>query len=210
MKLNRLILCVVLCMLVSLALAAQENGVPEAEEAEGSRRELQRIGIVFNTPSILLELEEYRSAGVGVKGVWDNIAVRGLVGLAFNTNNDLFGLAVGSALEFHRAPGLVSPYFGAELLLEYLRDKVGTSTSSSFGMSIGPLFGVEVAPFDIISIFAEYTLAFSAVYSSTSGPAGSDERWNYAIGTGLGNQGSIGIIVYFLDRRPPDEDTAEQ
>ena len=83
------------------------------------------------------------------------------------------------------------------------------SALRTFGVSLGPLFGVEIAPFDIVSVFAEYTLAFSAVYAETSGPMGDDQGWNYSIATGLGNRGSIGIIVYFLDRRAADAAESE-
>lgn len=210
MTINQLLTAVLMCLLLALPVSAQEPDPAEAnragEEQPRERRELQRLGLIFNTPDILLSPDQYQGLGVGVKGVWDHMAARGLLGLTFDTANSFFGLALGGALEFHLASGVASPYFGGQLLLEYSHDDRMAGTVRTFGAGAGPLFGVEIAPFEILSIFAEYALTFRASYASTAGAMEDDQRWNYAIGTGLGNQGAIGIIVYFLDRRPATDD----
>ena len=214
MKFKRSVLCGLFLVLAAASLIAQAPEVAATEEAteadiasaakarEGREpRTLDRIGLIFNSPSILLELDEFHGVGVGAKGFWDNLALRGLFAIDFQTNTEIFGVALGTAIEFHPTPATVSPYVGGELLVDYRQDRAGPTFLKQFGITIGPLFGVEIAPWKTVSFFAEYRLAFRAAYASSSGSTEDDERWNYSIGTELGNRGSIGIIVYFLDRR---------
>lgn len=180
---------------------ADETVEQEAEEQEPrERRQLERLGVIFNTPNILLELDEYQRAGVGLKGFWGDLAVRGLLGLNLDTGRDRFGYTVGSALEYHVLPGRVSPYLGGGLILGWERDDMGPTTLTTFDIGIGPLFGVEFTLTEGLSVFAEYILELRAAYVD-GGPMADRDGWNYFLGTELGNQGSLGIVVYFLDHR---------
>ena len=216
MTFKRSVLCGLFLVLAAASLMAQtsevaatdeaieEDSAPAASAREGREpRTLDRIGLIFNSPSILLELDEFHGLGIGAKGFWDNLALRGLFAIDFRTNTELFGVALGTAIEFHPTPATVSPYVGGELLVDYRQDRAGPTFLKQFGITIGPLFGVEIAPWKSVSFFAEYRLAFRAAYASSGGSMDDDKRWNYSIGTELGNRGSIGIIVYFLDRRTP-------
>ncbi len=209
---------VLICLLIALptlayaeendpgAADAADNTDPEDhqdpdDERESRMRLPDRLGLIFNTSSILLELDEYQNAGIGLKVRWERIALRGLLGFGYESGNETFDLSFGTALEYHLAPGAqVSPYVGGRLALEYERDYNVDVTEFKFGL--GPLFGVEVSPLDSLSVFAEYQLQYSATYVSTA----DDSTWNYKFATGLGNRAALGIIVYFLDRRPPAGD----
>ncbi len=188
-----------LLMTVTLVVPATE-ATPETEQDIDPERRIrapERIGVVFNTSSILLELEEYQGAGIGLKGVWEHFAGRALIGFRHSTSNETTLLDLGVALEYHPAPGAVSPYAGAEIALEYVRNAGVSPSQRSVATGPAALFGVEVAPLDILSLFAEYRLGLTVSYAE----AGDDSTTNYAFGTELGNQGAIGLIVYFLDRR---------
>jgi len=199
MMLRRVGIALGLLMTVALAVPASEN-TPETERDTDPERRIrapERIGVVFNTSSILLELEEYQGAGIGLKGVWEHFAGRALIGFRHSTSNETTLLNLGVAFEYHLAPGTVSPYAGAELALRYERNTRVSPSQRSIATGPAMLFGVEVAPLDILSLFAEYRLGLTVSYAE----AGDDSTTNYAFGTGLGNQGAIGLIVYFLDRR---------
>ncbi len=208
-----------ICLLIALPTlayaedndpGAADNTDPEApqdpnDERESRMRLPDRLGLIFNTSSILLELDEYQNAGIGLKARWEHIALRGLLGFGYESGNEEFELGFGTALEYHLIPGAeVSPYTGGRLALEYARDYNADVTEFKFGL--GPLFGVEISPLEILSIFAEYQLQYSAAYASKD----DDSTWNYTFATGLGNRAALGIIVYFLDRRLPAEDDDEE
>ena len=170
------------------------NDAPE-EARERRIHPPSRLGLIFNTPDILVALDEYQGTGVGVKAVWQRIALRGLLGLRYESGAEVFDFSLGSVLEYHLTGGRVLPYIAAGLQFEYERNYDLDITE--FTMRLGPIFGVEIAPFDVLSVFAEYQLEYAPTYART--PDGS--RWNYRFATGLGNRGAIGIVVYFFDRR---------
>lgn len=179
-----------------------DNGEqPEPDGEPRERRTLDRLGIIFNTPSILLELDEYQSAGIGLKAFWQELAARALMALNYESGREILGFTFGGAIEYHLLPNRVSPYLGGALTLGYRYDGWGPTTLREFELTVGPLFGVELAVLDGLSVFAEYSLRFAAAHARTSGAAGDESSWNYFLGTELGNQGSLGIVVYFLDRR---------
>lgn len=202
---------ILLSAAVPQPLAAQEqpqsNDQPDAPElpeeeqnGAGRWRNPDRMGVIFSTPSILLEIEEYQNAGIGAKAFWGDLAFRGLLGFRLSSDDNPFSMNFGTAVEYHFMPGRISPYFGGALQMEYQR-RDDHIVDRVFRLDIGPLFGVEFAPIEMLSLFAEYSLAFSAAYSRARVAGTTTETWNYELATGLGNQGRIGIIVYFLDRR---------
>ena len=200
-SLTRRVLPTLFLLLVATAapLAAQQE-----TDDNGSRlRAPDLLGVVFNTTSILLELDPYQEAGIGIKARWERFALRGLLGFGMESGNERREFAIGGTLEYHLSPGLVSPYAGGGLLFEYFNQDM-QPREITFGLQ--GVFGVELMPHEVLSFFAEYALAYRTTYVDSD--AGSTR--NYRFASGLGNQGSIGIVVYFLDRRageqPPEDE----
>jgi hypothetical protein len=178
-------LCVVLCLAVVLVL-----GVALSAGAQGKKMDLggQRLGIIFNVPDILMNVENSSDglmAGLGLK-YWlkEKTAIRGLLEFTlFNpgagTTTTTFGL--DGAFEYHFAKGKVSPYTGGIAGIEI------TSTTGSpvaMGLILGGILGVEVRVLDYLGLFAEYNLRI--FYS--------DPEFDLVLG--MGNNASLGVIVY--------------
>ncbi len=192
-SLTRLVLPTLFLLLAATAppLAAQQ----ENEDNESRLRAPERLGVVFNTTSILLELDPYREAGIGIKARWERLALRGLLGFGFESGTERREFAIGSTLEYHLSPGRVSPYAGGGLLFAYFNQDT-RPREITFGLE--GVFGVEVMAHEILSFFAEYALA----YRTTHVDSDTGSTRNHRFASGLGNKGSIGIVVYFLDRSP--------
>lgn len=184
-----------------------ENGAAEdGDETRQSRLfNPDRLGVIFSTPSILLEIDQYQNAGIGAKAFWGDLAFRGLLGFRVASDGNPFSINFGTAAEYHFLPGRISPYFGGALQLEYERHD-DDIVDRVFRLDIGPLFGVEFAPIEMLSLFAEYSLNFAAAYSRAQVAGTTSETWNYELATGLGNRGRIGVVIYFLDRRDTTAD----
>ncbi|TVR63897.1 MAG: hypothetical protein EA426_00705 [Spirochaetaceae bacterium] len=176
------------------AFADTDTDTPETEpEAVAeSRAGVDRIGVVFNAPSILFEIDRYQKAGVGLKTVWGQRALRSVFGLEATGSDSLRG-TLGTTFEYHPVAGRVSPYLGGSIVLSYEKEDVGDTEWTEFGFSIGPVLGVEFTLVEGAAVFAEYTLSFDGVRTSSD----DEQTWNYLFGTRLGNQGSLGIVVYF-------------
>jgi hypothetical protein len=75
------------------------------------------------------------------------------------------------------------------------------------------LFGAELYLLELLSVFAEYQLgaAFSRakVIQDSDGNQTETSSMNYRIGTGLGNEASIGVVLYLEHRPLPSEDTEQ-
>ena len=206
-KLIRTGLALLLVGIAVSAFAETDTDTPETapEAVAESRAGVDRIGVVFNAPSILLEIDRYQKAGVGLKSVWGQRALRSVVGIEA-TGSDSFRGTLGTTFEYHPVAGRASPYLGGSLVLSYEKEDVGDTEWTEFGVSIGPVLGVEFTLVEGAAVFAEYTLSFDGVRTGS----GDDQTWNYLFGTRLGNQGSIGIVVYFPGfRRRTGDDEAE-
>ncbi len=219
MRLSKSVAAVVLCVLIAVPGAAQaathtpspleqqeHHGEENGAEPERTIGAPARVGLIFNLPSVLDRLDGYQGAGFGLKAFWERVALRGLLGLDYDSSQEQFELNVGATMEYHFSPGRLSPYAGGGLLYTYERDE--ELETRRFETGVAAVFGLEFAPLDFLSVFAEYSLK----YSGWQLRADDGTTTNYSFSTQLGNQGAIGIIVYFLDRREPsaaDDEPAE-
>ncbi len=175
-----IVLVFALACLVALGAGAQGKG------ATGGK-----LGIVFNVPNLLLDVDNASldgvSAGLGLK-YWlgQKAAIRGV--LEFNYNSDstppatsttAFGLS--GAFEYHLVKAKVSPYVGG---LAGIRITAATGAASDFGFFIGAMLGAEVAVLDYLGLFAEYDLLLTM------------NEPLFGINLGIGNGAAIGLIVY--------------
>jgi len=175
-----IVLVFALVSLVVLGAGAQGKG------ATGGK-----LGIIFNVPDLLLNIDNASfnglSAGLGLK-YWlaQKMAVRGVLEFTYNsdstppaTSDTTFGLS--GAFEYHFVKAKVSPYVGG---LAGFRLTAATGTATDFGFFIGPMLGAEVAVLDYLGLFAEYDLLLTI------------NEPLFGINLGIGNGGSIGLVIY--------------
>ncbi len=62
--------------------------------------------------------------------------------------------------------------------------------------SVGAVAGVEFFPLKFLSLFVEYTLA--ADFTLTTDLSSSTTTFDYLVDMRMGNESTIGIIVYFM------------
>lgn len=200
-------------------MCAQEEE-PEAQvdavDEEGGMNFIQEKGytpgIIFNTSNILLDLDEYQS-GVGIKLRGEDASLRGLFSISYQSSNDEFDTNMGITYEKPFFSGRVSPYWGIAGKVglnldkdEYDADNWVNTTSITGNLSA--VFGTEVFIFEFLSVFAEYNLGASVswakVVQSSSGTETESTTTNFSIGTELGNEASLGVVIY-LEKRPIEE-----
>jgi len=165
-------------------------GVALAAGAQGKKMDLggQRLGIIFNVPNILMDVESSNDgmmAGLGLK-YWlkDKTALRGLLEFTLlnpgaGTTTTTFGLS--GAFEYHFVKGKVSPYTG---FLAGIEIQSVTGNPVTLGLILGGMLGAEVRVLDYLGLFAEYNLRMQY----------SDPAFNLILV--MGNNASIGVIVY--------------
>jgi hypothetical protein len=196
----------IILTLSSAFVTAQEQ---EAEKPVGLYDD-NRWGVVFNTDDITLDLESYQG-GVGIKWLRRTWGIRSVMDLFYSSESKTFSSILGGTLEYHLATGLVSPYLGAYLSsgVTTQRTEIDDENWTEFltiPTSAGALFGAEVWVFDFLSAFVEYSLGLELVFDKTTesvgGDRSSESEWDYLIGTGLGNEGRIGLVVYFPPKPP--------
>jgi hypothetical protein len=150
------------------------------------------LGVIFNTSSLLLELESYQ-AGLGAKIGLGRLGLRGSFGLGINGSASSLDLGAGVAAEYHLTPQPVSFYAGGSLDAGYVRQ---SGLLWSVPLTVAVLAGVEVFPFEFLSLFAEYKIAFS--FSATTLFSTSQTTFDYLLQTGIGNGARIGLVLYFM------------
>jgi len=150
------------------------------------------IGIIFNAGDALGGIESYQM-GVGIKyGGSNDLRYRGLTDIAYSGSTDSFQAIFGLALEKHFLPEPISPYYGAFANVGW--EKSGDI--SNIPLSIGAMIGAEVFAFDFLSFFAEYCVAADMRFG-----LGESKSFDYLIGTRMGNDAKIGVVVYFEKAR---------
>lgn len=163
-------------------------------------------GFIFNTSNLLLDIDSYQ-AGVGIKALYDNnIAIRYLGDIFYSNSSNAFSTTLGAAFEKHFRKGRISPYWGGFIEAGYIgqetiEDVNNWTKNKLFPLSIGGILGVEVFLLEYISVFAEYKLSLKGTISlessSTFGNVTKNEAvFNYSIDSGIGNNSSIGIVIY--------------
>jgi hypothetical protein len=166
--------------------------------------EKRAFGIIFNTGSLLLDIESYQ-AGVGVKLPGDIVALR-LGGDIFAANSfNTLSFGVGVAVERHFRPGKASPYFGGLAYVDFTsqRDETDADTwvqNSTLNGTAGGILGIEYFLFENLSVFAEYSLAADISYittkTSTDGTVEDSSDFSIALDTRIGNNSKIGVVIY--------------
>ncbi len=163
-------------------------------------------GFIFNTNNLLMDIEGYQ-AGVGFKTLHDNnVAIRYLIDIFYSSSSDSFSGTLGATYEKHFKPGRISPYWGGFIEAGYIGQKSKTDSdnwtmNNTFPVSVGGVLGVEFFIMEFLSVFAEYSISFDSLITSTStSVAGNVTNTNpeitYSIDSGIGNNSSIGIIIY--------------
>jgi len=175
-------------------------------------------GLIFNTSNLLLDLDEYQS-GVGIKLRSELYSLRLLIHMGYESGNDVFETNLGIAYMRPLFTGRIAPYWGFALKGGYILDKdeyddENWYTSKVLSGEVAALFGAELYILDFLSVFAEYSFGLSmnrtTVEESNNGTETETETNNYSYGTQLGNEASIGVVIY-LEKRPMSsaEDNAE-
>jgi hypothetical protein len=184
--------CLLLAFLVAIAANAQTKAPSPFQKLDVPQGSYD-LGLIFNTSSILLDLESYQ-AGLGLKIGRDKVSFRGLFDLVLNGASDSFALNAGTAIQFYLIPGLsISPYVGGSVGGGYMRQ---ADAMSMVVLSVGALAGVEVFLFDFLSVFAEY--AITADFTLSTDIPSSQTTFDYLVDTGMGNNSKLGIVIYFM------------
>lgn len=162
------------------------------------------VGFVFNTDSILFDVESYQ-AGLGAKirvgpGAW-----RPFADVFFSTVSSTFSLGLGAAYERHLKPGRVSPYVGGLLNVDFLHKMTATDADNwtrniDLAFTGGALAGVEFFILQNLSIFAEYNLAANLQLgidtTSAAGTVTTTTDLAFTLDSKIGNAGKLGVVVY--------------
>lgn len=194
----------------SQALAQDRSANSGGDTAAAERDEPNRaVGLLFNSENVLLDLDDYQG-GVGLKVVYPRFAIRGVLGFAYEHDSETSAIAGGITFEKPIVRALVTPYWGAMIRTDYSRERNETDAdnwieSATTGVVLGPIFGGELTITNNLGVFAEYQLVgrFSRtkIETSTNGATDTASNRDLQFGTELGNQGSIGIVVYLGESR---------
>jgi hypothetical protein len=148
------------------------------------------LGIIFSMPDLLFGLESYQ-AGLGVKVGREKVDYRGMFDVAINGTARSFAVRSGLATEFHLTPDPLSFYWGAVANAGFSSQPGSVSVLS---LSLGAIAGIEVFPLEFLSIFVEYCLEAGITVTW----AGAAPEIVFMSDAGMGNDGRIGIVLYFL------------
>ena len=174
------------------------------QDVEAPEADSPTVGFIFNTSNLLLDIDAYQG-GFGAKFRSPDSALRTLATLGYASTNSNLEIGAGITYEKPFFTGRVVPYWGllADVLFDGERVEVDeenyTQTRVVTG-SAGLVLGAEVFIFDFLSVFGEYQLAFDVAHTvvaqSVDGSVTESSSTNYGFGAGLGNNGSIGLVVY--------------
>lgn len=172
---------------------------------EGEKEPAEFIpGFIFNTSNLLLDLNTYQG-GVGIKLLYPDYALRVSAGGGYTGSSERLELTTGLTFEKPFYTGRVTPYWGGVLLLEFSKEGSEDDTNDweivqGFEGNLGGILGVEFFILDFLSVFAEYELtaglAWSGASQSTGGTVTESGSTNFAVTTGLGNNASLGVVIY--------------
>ncbi len=186
--------------------AAGTDGAARLRPAEGN----YDFGLVVNAKNLLGDLDSYEG-GIGAKISTGRVVLRGAVDLLVNTDFNPFSVTLAATFEKHFLPGRISPYWGIFGELGYTRIKTESGPvdwilQTTFPFTLGGLLGVEIFVFDFLSLFVEYglplTLGIDTTKTSVAGSVTSSSKFIYKLDAGLANRSMIGIVIYFLRRKP--------
>jgi hypothetical protein len=150
------------------------------------------VGIIFSVPDLLLGLESYQ-AGLGAKLGLEKVDYRVLFDVTINGTASSFSFQGGLAAEFHLTPDPLSFYWGGVANAGFMSQP---GSVSALSLSLGAIAGIEVFPFEFVSIFVEYCLETGFKITWTS--LGTSPEVVFLADAGMGNDGRVGIVIYFL------------
>lgn len=209
------VLIVATALLINVQLQGQ--GPPDEVPEEVFTIFGMTPGIIFNTSNLLLDLAAYQS-GVGLMLRNEDFALRSLVSLEYESGNDLFESTVGLAYMQPFFSGGVYPYWGVSLIGGYSFDRdefdsQNWTETRALTAELAAIFGAELFLLKFLSVFAEYKLGISfsrsQVNQGSNGLETETLKKNFRIGTDLGNEASIGVVLY-LSSRPLTSGETEQ
>jgi len=161
-------------------------------------------GFIFNTSNLLLNLDSYEG-GIGFLMSSPRTTWRFSVGFGYESGTEVFSSQFGITYLCPIFTGRVSPYWGGTIFAGYSHDTDEVDADNwtkenEFSLSAGVLLGVELVLDPRISFFAEYSVGADVAWvtqiSSVSGSVSTTGSNNWSVGTELGNNGSIGVIIY--------------
>jgi hypothetical protein len=177
---------------------SEQEGSSDGSSEESGERILKGFtpGIIFNTSNLLMDISGYQS-GFGMKFRGNSFSLRTLLSLGYDSSTEVLDATLGAALEKPFFTGRVTPFWGFSVEGGYVEDEGDMFDSTTLSAKVAALLGVEVYILDFLSVFAEYELgaSVSRVEVDQDAGGGSDST-NHAFGTGLGNDASIGIVIY--------------
>jgi hypothetical protein len=180
-------------MILLVAIAGNaETQKPQDSTKPISLKAPTDVGIIFNTNSILLDLESYQ-AGLGAKLGWDDLYIRAFFDLVASGVSQTFALNMGATVEYHLLPEPLSLYVGGSLVSGYMTQENLTAATH---FSLSAIVGVEYFPLEFISVFVEYALA--ADFTITKDLQSSQTTFDYLINTRMGNDSKLGIIIHLM------------
>ena len=218
MRIKNVVLLIVFCIGFSYVYSQDEIDSSELPVIE--EKSTPRWGFIFNTNNLLLDIESYQ-AGVGIKTLnHNNVAIRYLGDIFYSSSSNTFSGTLGATYEKHFKPGRLSPYWGGFIEAGYIGQKSEVDSdnwtkNNSFPVSLGAVLGTEFFILEFLSVFAEYSLYLDSTITSTStSTAGvvvkTDPELNFSIDSGIGNNSSLGIVIYLddiidLEKKAEDE-----
>lgn len=164
-----------------------------------------RGGIIFNYSGSSIDVTSYQG-GIGLKLQRGEIGNRFHGDLAFSVRSNVIDIGFGYTREQHLVAGIAQPYIGWTTRAQIVRRRTETDVDNwqvdiTVPIAIGPVLGVELRPNDFLGIFAEYEIVGSIGLeidrSSSNGNVQSASDYDVFIDAGLGNNGRVGMVVYF-------------
>ena len=200
-------LCFLAVLLLAAPAAAQDLVAPDLDEQPADEADVPEpatFGFIFNTSNLLLDIDAYQG-GFGAKLRYPAYGIRFLTSLGAESSNRMRQVGLGITYERPFFIGRVTPYWGlvADLGFQGERVEVDTQNYTQIRVvsgSLGGVLGVEVLIFDFLSVFGEYQLAFrgarTSIEQAVEGERSASMTTNYAFGADLGNNASLGLVVY--------------
>jgi hypothetical protein len=196
-------ICLIVLLVISpVAVAAQDSAPPAAQSP--ARASSPLLGVIFNANSLLMEIAPYEG-GVGAKLRFDGYSLRASLQFELGSANDALDIGLGLAYERPMSSERIAPYWGAAFRSSYSRDRsqadeANYSQTAVLGATAAALLGIEIEIAHFLSVFAEYQLGFeiarTTIRQSIGGSIDETARTNYQLSLGLGNDASIGVVIY--------------
>ncbi|MFW6139180.1 MAG: hypothetical protein ACOC7U_08405 [Spirochaetota bacterium] len=205
---KKVFIVMAILFLVGMVIGTQASAEGKNNKEPGifSRKNPHKTGLIFNVNDILLDVDSYQG-GVGLKRYWkEKMAYRAMFDFGYSKSSSSWLVSAGGTVEHHFIPGQISPYIGGFLDAAFTWYKDETDADNwtkvaSIPISAGPVLGLEVAVFNVLSLFAEYSITLDFTYTitkqSVAGSESKDTSTDFGVSTGMGNDAKIGVVVYF-------------